>query len=220
MEILSFSGSKKPTPKSNYKVSFVLVKCSCGNTFEAQLRSIKSGHTKSCGCRKKENNKNLITTKYVKQEFPRLYSIWKNVKTRCTNTKIKQAINYSKRGIKFCIDWTDFIVFKDWALQNGYEDNLSIDRIDVNGNYEPNNCRWADRKTQSENTNLLRSSNSSGYRGVSLKGSKFIARATNNISKERVYLGAFKTAEEAGLAYDNYIIINKLNYPINNLKDK
>lgn len=218
MKIIAFLGAKKPTESSNYKVSFVSVECCCGKIFEAQYRSIKSGHTKSCGCLRLKNNKNLITTKYEKEKHPRLYRIWKNIKTRCVNQKIKQAPNYSLRGIKMCQEWaSSFIVFKDWALSNGYEDCLSIDRINVDGDYEPNNCRWADRKTQNENTRLLRASNTSGFRGVSKKGNKFVARATNNQTKERVYLGAFDTAEEAGNAYDNYIIINNLNYPINNI---
>lgn len=217
MEIIKINGSRKPTENSNYKVVFAEIKCDCGKMFEAQLRSFKSGHTKSCGCLKKETNKHLITTKHIREKNPRIYRIWKNIRTRCTNEKIKQAINYSKKGIKLCNEWKNFINFHNWALENGYNDTLSIDRINNDGNYEPNNCRWATRKTQCENTAVLRSSNSSGYRGVSRKGNKYMARATNNITNERIYLGAFKTALEAANAYNIYIVENNLNYPINQL---
>lgn len=216
MKIVKDLGLLAPTSTSTYKTRFVVVLCpECSEEFTAQLRSINNGHTKSCGCLKKTNKK-IITTKYLRESNPRVYSIWKNMRNRCRNTKIKQAVNYSLKGITVCDEWGSFEKFLEWSLANGYKSDLTIDRVMVNEGYSPSNCRWATIKEQSENTELLRSTNTSGYRGVSLKGGKFMARATNNITNERIYLGEFCTAEEAGLAYDAYIIDNGLKYPLNN----
>ena len=215
MKIVNDLGLLAPTATSTYKTRFVIAICpECDEEFTAQLRSINSGHTKSCGCLKKTNKK-IVTTKYLKESHPRVYSIWKNMRNRCRNTKIKQAVNYSLKGITVCDEWNSFEKFLEWSLANGYKSDLTIDRIIVNEGYSPSNCRWATIKEQCENTELLRSTNTSGYRGVSLRNDKFMARATNNITKERVYLGKFNTAEEAGLAYDAYVISNNLKYPLN-----
>lgn len=212
MMILQYLGKQAPTPSSRYVREFVLAQCPrCGSSFRTQLSAIKSGNTKSCGCAK--DGAHFITTKLLRMQQPRLYRIWKNMRSRCNNTNIPLAKNYSLRGISHAPEWCDFAIFYEWALNSGYSDELSIDRIDVDGNYEPNNCRWATRKQQMENTRRLRVTNTSGYRGVSKKGDKFSARATD--AGKRVFLGVYPTAEDAARAYDNYVMNHRLNYPIN-----
>ena len=87
----------------------------------------------------------------------RLFSIWSNMKSRCYNQNIKSYSHYGARGITMCDEWkNDFKSFYDWSMSNGYKDDLTIDRIDVNGNYEPSNCRWATIKEQSLNKSTNR----------------------------------------------------------------
>ena len=82
----------------------------------------------------------------------RTHHIWSGLKQRCTNPKAKDYPNYGGRGIEVCHEWLDsFEAFRDWALANGYQDDLTIDRIDVDGNYEPDNCRWISNKEQQRN---------------------------------------------------------------------
>jgi hypothetical protein len=217
MKIVESLGLLPPTEFSTYKTEFVVAECPlCSKLFRVQFRAIKKKQ-KSCGCLRKDGSR-FVTTKHLRTSQPRLYRIWKNMRTRCNNPNIPQAQNYGARGINVCQEWNNFGVFYDWALGNGYTDALSIDRIDVNGNYTPTNCCWATRAQQGENTQLLRTSNTSGYRGVYKKGTRYAVRATN--FGVRVFLGTFDTAAKAALAYDAYIIENNLKYPVNFSKEK
>jgi hypothetical protein len=108
-------------------------------------RDLLIGKVKSCGCLHKE-----IVTKHGDSQT-RLYQIWADMRARCNNENEECFHNYGGRGIKVCEEWEDFDSFKLWAMNNGYNNKLTIDRINVDGNYEPNNCRWATKKEQENN---------------------------------------------------------------------
>lgn len=129
---------------------YYLCKCDCGNTIITDKSALTTGHTKSCGCLITEKAKNNFTKHNLSNS--RLYNTWCHIKGRCYNPKDKAYPNYGGRGIKMCFEWeTDFYSFYTWALQNDYKEDLTLDRIDVNGNYEPSNCRWVTLKKQQHN---------------------------------------------------------------------
>lgn len=131
--------------------------CDCGNEVTVRPADLKRGHTISCGCLGKLHRKNGTTKHGLR--YKRAYNIYCGIMERCY-TKTCNAYNlYGGRGIKVCDEWrgpNGAENFYKWAMMNGYNDNLSIDRIDTNGDYCPSNCRWTDAKTQSNNrrTNL------------------------------------------------------------------
>lgn len=121
-------------------------KCICGNEIIAAGNHLKAGEIRSCGCYRKEK----MTSHSMRNT--RLYSIWTNMKTRCNNSKNKRYKDYGARGIHVCNQWADdFNSFHEWAISNGYRDDLTIDRINVDGDYEPNNCRWIPLSEQNNN---------------------------------------------------------------------
>lgn len=128
--------------------------CECGNESIVASGALKSGMSKSCGCYKNEqtSQRNRAMATHGKTNT-RLYRIWNNMKDRCLNSNSKDFVNYGGRGIRIHEDWiNDFQVFYDWAMNNGYSYELSIDRMDNNGHYEPSNCRWTTMEEQQNNT--------------------------------------------------------------------
>ena len=145
--------------------------CDCGNTVTVRADKIKDGSANSCGCYTRDRAKNGDLRRTHGKHGTRLYRIWQSMKARCNIKTIPAYENYGGRGITVCQEWeNDFQVFYDWAMANGYADNLSIDRKDVNGNYEPSNCKWATRKEQQNNR---RNNHLLTYNGVTKTASEW-----------------------------------------------
>lgn len=134
--------------------SWWLCKCECGNTLEVRRSCLVRGDTQSCGCLKKELLREHGRKMLTKHGWygTRVYHIWHLIVDRCDNPNCSQYPNYGGRGIKLCSEWrNDPKAFCEWAMENGYRDDLTIDRIDFNGDYEPNNCRWITIDAQQTN---------------------------------------------------------------------
>ena len=125
-------------------------KCDCGNVIQVSTGKLNFGLTTSCGCAKRNRIIERSTTHGLSNT--RLYKIWCDMKKRCCNYSSKRYKDYGGRGIAVCNEWkNDFMSFYNWAMANGYKENLTIERKDVNGNYCPENCTWITKSEQSRN---------------------------------------------------------------------
>lgn len=135
-----------------------LCKCDCGKEVTVRSYSLRSGNTKSCGCLMLSSSSRLgKKSKIHGESHARLYAVWRGMKRRCYCPRHKYFKDYGGRGIQVCEEWRDnYQAFRDWAYANGYDEmapkgQCTIDRIDCNSNYTPENCRWVDMKTQRHN---------------------------------------------------------------------
>lgn len=136
--------------------------CDCGNTTTVAVGNLTSGNTKSCGCLSREISKNMNHShpkhgdSQAKDEYHKLYSVWRAMIDRCGNNRAQNYYLYGERGISVCPEWQSYITFKEWAIENGYIPNAgrgkcTLDRIDVDGDYCPDNCRWVGLDVQTNN---------------------------------------------------------------------
>ena len=199
--------------------TFVECECECGRKSIIQLDRIISGYTKSCvSCAASHHG----------YRYSRLYSVWRGMKNRCYNVNCPEYDKYGGRGIIVCDEWkNDFIAFCIWGLANGYDDNAkygecTLDRIDVNGNDCPENCRWVNMHIQITNQRLS-PVNTSGYAGVHKASGnrKKCWQAGITLNYKYKFLGRYATKKEAVEARNKYIIDNNLTeYKIQEWKDE
>ena len=191
-----------PDGKKIRKASFL---CFCGNKFENAIVNIKRNHTTSCGCLS-SRTKPINQTHGLSNH--KLYGVWNGIKKRCNNKNSKEYKNYGGRGIIMCDEWKDdFKSFYDWALSNGYDEKLTLDRKDNDGNYEPSNCRWETKIIQGRNQRKRQGS--SEYRGVRLnKNGTWSSRI--QVNGKRIRLGCYDCEIEAARVRDYHIKENKL----------
>lgn len=146
--------------------------CDCGNTKIVTGNCLCSGMTSSCGCIRIENTIKAKTTHGLSKT--RLYNIWGEIVQRCTNAKCKQYKNYGGRGIKMCDEWRwNFESFYEWSINNGYHNDLTIDRINNDGNYEPDNCRWT--------TIIVQANNKRNNHYVEYKGRRYTVKELDRL---------------------------------------
>lgn len=147
---------------NNGKKTMYYCLCHCGNLFKASQSDLHSKHTTSCGCIQHYNRGKATLTHG--QSDTKLYYVYKTMRNRCYNKQVNSYKNYGGRGIAVCDEWKDdFQAFYKWAMSHGYKEGLQIDRINNDGNYEPNNCRWVTRK---RNCNNRRSNINITYNGM------------------------------------------------------
>lgn len=148
LTVVKYSHKIKKNDNKHYD-RYYLCLCECGKQVIVTRHHLLNNHTKSCGCFRKEK----FNTYKHGLCYHRLYRIWDKIKHRCYNANCKRYSSYGGRGITVCDEWkNDFLTFYNWSIANGYQDNLTIDRINNDGNYEPSNCRWTTVKVQSTNT--------------------------------------------------------------------
>lgn len=142
------------TPSNGKKRSQWLCECECGNKCVVQSGHLKSGHTQSCGC----YNRDIVKEKGRThgESKTSLYFVWKSMRQRCKNPNNSRYWDYGGRGIDVCAEWDDFLNFKEWAYENGYAEGLTIDRIDNDKGYSPENCRVTDYIVQGNNKRNVR----------------------------------------------------------------
>lgn len=198
-------GTRFATANNKYKYRFGLYECQyCGGEFECITNSVNKGNTKSCGCLRKLQK---ITHNLY---YHRFYSTWYKMLHRCNNVNNKRYKDYGGRGITVYEEWLDVAAFITWAeATHPNIEGYTLDRIDNDKGYSPDNCTWSDKTAQVLNRRIMKN-NKSGYVGViwHIRDKRWAVNI--RISNKLINIGSFKTLEEAVQARDNYIIENNL----------
>ncbi len=205
------------TPQGGKRVIYKCL-CDCGNITETESSSLKGGGSRSCGClrddeTRKSNTKHGCSPRNGSRA---LYNCWKSMRSRCYNHEDQSYKGYGERGIKICSTWfNDVKEFCDWSKANGWREGLQIDRKDNDKGYYPENCRFVTPLKNANNQRLLRTTNKSGYRGVSWRRTHGKWHSYINYNWKRVNVGYFNSSIEAAKARDKYAIDNDLDVPLN-----
>lgn len=189
LSVISYAGKNKSNG------SMWLCHCGCGNDTVVSSDCLRRQVTVSCGCIRNKLSSERATTHGMSKT--KLYHTWKNMKKRCENPNATRYERYGGRGIKVCEEWrNDFMEFYAWAMANGYQEGLTIDRKDNDKGYYPDNCRWETSIIQNQNKGI-QSSNKSGIKGVSMqkRTGKWIAQI--GVDNKIIYLGIFEDIEKA-----------------------
>jgi len=174
--------------------------CDCGNTVVVSGKSLRDGNTKSCGCL----NIDVATDRIVSFNYKhggshsKLFHVWSSMKARCNDQNNR---DYGARGIRVCDEWKDFENFRDWAETNGYSEDLTIERLDFNGNYEPSNCTWIPPKEQAKNRRSSRKFIVDGETRCISDWSEFVGLEKSTLGK----LIERKSQEEAQRLVEEYV---------------
>lgn len=209
--IIKDLGMLFPTKKSKRKYRYTLCKCFCGNEFKTMTTNINSERVISCGCvSSMKGIKNM--THGMKSH--RLYNTWSNMMDRCNNEKCKAYKYYGARGIKVCDRWKNINNFIE-DMYPTFKEGLTLDRKENDKGYSKDNCRWETKATQSRNARVLRSDNTTGYRGVTKRKDRDKFTSKIQVSGTNINLGSFTHAIDAAKAYDKYVIDNNLEHTIN-----
>ena len=215
MELIKDLGILPISVGSKFKARFGIYSCTdCASEFKANSAKVKSRNTQICPtCSKDGRHRKTHGMKGT-----RIYSIWQNMNARCFKTYSTSYKDYGERGITMLPSWKDsFEVFYAWAQENGYSPDLEIDRVDTNGDYSPDNCRWTNKNVQNANRNQAK--NAEGlYTGVYKHGNKY--KLMVGYLSVPTYLGLFGSEEEAAIARNLYIEQNNLPHKICELKDE
>jgi hypothetical protein len=180
----------------------------CGDFFITEIQAIKLGSTKSCGCERIRKVREACCTH--KCTGHPLFNVWRNIKERCYNDKHKAYKNYGGRGIKMYEGWlNDPRPFIEYVENLGWEKGLEVDRIDNDGNYEPDNLRVVTHYSNNQNTRLINKRNTLGFRGIGYRGECWKNPYKTSIMMNRIYyhLNSYPTPQQAAQAYDVAVIL-------------